>query len=201
MTRDYNKQPRDDTRSSSRNQSPNRTGDERSPRPPRPRLSRETVDRAWESGAPTQHADYRTRSSNGQPPRNSWRNNQQSEHSPAQNGRRPYEPRGNNQGNQRSFERTPNGNFGPRPQPFGTGSNRSNDQRFNSRPGTSRGPLSNGNQGGFRENQRPHEQRPPFRDTDQNRGYQRRDFTGPDRRTNGFERTNRPPRDFGRDER
>jgi hypothetical protein len=200
MTRDYNKQPRDDTRSSSRNQSPNRTGDERSPRPPRPRLSRETVDRAWESGAPTQHADYRTRSSNGQPPRNSWRNNQQSEHSPAQNGRRPYGPRGNNQGNQRSFERTPNGNFGPRPQPFGTGSNRSNDQRFNSRPGTSRGPLSNGNQGSFRENQRPHEQRPPFRDTDQNRGYQRRDFTGPDRRANGLERTNRPPRDFGRDE-
>src|SRR5436305_7704893 len=143
MATDYDNQPREDTRSCPRNQSPNRAGDERSPRPPRPRLSRETVDRAWESGAPTQHADYRTRSSNGQPPRNSWRNNQQSEHSPAQNGRRPYGPHGNNQGNQRSFERTPNGNFGPHPQPFGTGSNRSNDQRFNSRPGTSRGPLSN----------------------------------------------------------
>src|SRR5712691_2984937 len=93
MTRDYNKQPRDDMRPSSRNQSSNRPGDERSPRPARPRLNRETVDRAWESGAPAQHADYRTRSSSnnsGQPPRNNWRNNQQSEHSTAQNGRRPF---------------------------------------------------------------------------------------------------------------
>src|SRR2546421_3635028 len=153
MTRVYNKQPRDDMRPSSRNQPPNRAGDERSPRPPRPRLSRETVDRAWKSGAPIQHADYRTRSSNGQPSRNSWRNNQQSEHSSAQNGRRPYGPNGpngphgNNQGNQRNFERTPNSNFGPRPQPFGAGPNRSNDQRFNSRPGTYRGPQSNGSQG------------------------------------------------------
>src|SRR5436305_10403497 len=120
MATDYDNQPREDTRSCPRNQSANRAGDERSPRTPRPRLSRETVDRAWKSGAPIQHADYRTRSSNGQPSRNSWRNNQQSEHSSAQNGRRPYGPNGphgNNQGNQRNFERTPNSNFGPRPQP------------------------------------------------------------------------------------
>src|SRR5438874_3579629 len=138
MTRDYNKQSRDDMRSLPRDQSPNRAGGERSSRTPRPRLNRETVDRAWKSGAPIQHADYRTRSSNGQPSRNSWRNNQQSEHSSAQNGRRPYGPNGpngphgNNPSNQRSFERTPNSNFGPRPQPFGAGLNRSNDQRFNS---------------------------------------------------------------------
>ncbi len=193
MTRDYNKQPREDMRSLPRNQSPNRAGDERSPRPPRPRLNRETVDRAWESGAPAQHADYRTRSSNGQPSRNSWRNNQQTEHSSAQNGRRPY---GNNQGNQRNFERTPNGNYGSRPGSFGAGPNRFDDQRFNSRPGTSRGPQSNGNQGGYRGNQRSYEQRPPYRETGQSRGYQRRDGAGPDRRPRNFEGTNRPPRNF-----
>ena len=193
MTRDYNKQPRDDMRSFPRNQSPNRAGGERSSRTPRPRLNRETVDRAWESGAPAQHADYRTRSSNGQPSRNSWRNNQQSEHSPAQNGRRPYD---NNQGNQGKFERTPNGNYGSRPGSFGAGPNRFDDQRFNSRPGTSRGPQGNGNRGGYRGNQRPYEQRPPYRETGQGRGYQRRDGAGPDRRPRDFEGTNRPPRNF-----
>lgn len=193
MTRDYNKQPREDTRSFPRNQSPNRAGDERSPRSPRPRLNRETVDRAWESGAPAQHADYRTRSSNGQPSRNSWRNNQQSEHSSAQNGRRPY---GNNQGNQRNFERTPNGNYGTRPGSFGAGPNRFDEQRSNSRPGTSRGPQGSGNQGGYRGNQRPYEQRPPYRESGQGRGYQRRDGAGPDRRPRDFEGANRPPRNF-----
>src|SRR5436305_14430795 len=101
MATDYDNQPREDTRSCPRNQSPNRAGGERSSRTTRPRLNRETVDRAWESGAPAQHADYRTRSSNGQPTRNSWRNNQQSEPSPDQNGRRPYD---NNQVKQRKFE-------------------------------------------------------------------------------------------------
>ena len=77
MTRDFNKQRRDDMRPSSREQSSNRYGDERSPRPARPRLNRKSVDRAWESGAPSHHADYRTRSNNGnrgQAPRNDWRN-------------------------------------------------------------------------------------------------------------------------------
>src|SRR6266567_7420623 len=193
MTRDYNKSPRDDTRSSSRGHSPNRAGDDRSPRPPRPRLSRETVDRAWESGAPAQHADYRTRSSNGQPSRNSWRNNQQSEHSPAQNGRRPYD---NNQGNQRKFERTPNGNYGSRPGSFGAGPNRFDDRRFNSRPGTSRGPQGNGNRDGYRGNQRPYEQRPHSRGPGRGRGNNRRAGPGSDRRPPDFEGTNRPPRNF-----
>jgi hypothetical protein len=193
MTRDYNKQPRDDMRSFPRNQSPNRAGGERSSRTPRPRLNRETVDRAWESGAPAQHADYRTRSSNGQPSRNGWRNNQQSEHSPAQNGRRPYD---NNQGNQRKFERTPNGNYGSRPGSFGAGPNRFDDQRFNSRPGIPRGPQGNGNRGSNRGNQRPYEQRPPYREKGQGRGYQRRDGAGPDRRPRDFEGTNRPPRNY-----
>ena len=218
MTRDYNKQPRDDMRSSSRDQSPNRAGEERTPRPPRPRLNRETVDRAWESGAPTQHADYRTRSSNGQPSRNNWRNNQPSAHSSAQNGNRPYrpsEPRGNQQGNQRSFERTPNGNFGTRPRSYNASRERYDNQRpgGNSRPGSPGGFQKNGAYPGSRDNQQrqSQDQRPPFRENERNRGYQgrgsdesgQRDFKRDDRsprsferKPGNFERNSRPPRNF-----
>jgi len=104
MTRDFNKPKRDNSRPSFRDQSPNRNRDERSPRPARPRLNREMVDRAWESGAQQQHADYRPRTGGGQSrpqgpqQRTGWRNtpnNQQSGYS-SQNGRgnsRPYNNR------------------------------------------------------------------------------------------------------------
>src|SRR5260370_30416906 len=106
MTRDYNNQPRDDMHTSSRNQSSNKPGDEQSPRPARPRLNRQTVDRAWESGAPNKHADYRPRSGgyNGHPPRKNWRNKQQNGPSPSPPGRRPLE---NPPKKHRSNERTP----------------------------------------------------------------------------------------------
>src|SRR5438128_3502865 len=118
MTRDYNNQRRDNVRPFSRNSSSGRPGDERAPRPARPRPNRASVDRAWESGAPTHHADYRTRNSYGnygQPPRNNWHNNQPSEHSSAQYGRKPY---GDRQDSNRRFERTPYGNTGPRSRSF-----------------------------------------------------------------------------------
>ena len=91
MTREFNKQRRDDARPSFRNKSSNRHGEERSAQTDRPRLSREIVDRGWESGAQQRHADYRPRSNNGPAPRNNWR----SEHSPSQNsqGNRPYNKR------------------------------------------------------------------------------------------------------------
>src|SRR5260221_10287722 len=120
MTRDFNKQRGDDARPSTRNQSSGRYGEERSPRPARPRLNRATVDRGWEAGAQHNHADYRTRSRNnenaGQPPRDYGRRNQQSDRPSAQNGRnangrRPYE---NRQDNYRYYDRSPNGNRGPR---------------------------------------------------------------------------------------
>jgi hypothetical protein len=202
MTRDYNKQPQDDTRSSSRGQSPNRAGEERTPRPPRPRLNRATVDRAWETGAPTQHADYRTRSSNGQPPRNGWRNNQSSEHSSAQDGRRPYEPKrpyGNQQGNQRNFERNPNGNVGPRTHSFDANRPRYDSQRpgGSDRPGSPGGFQKSGTYPGFRDNQQrhPQDQRPASRESERNRGYQGRGSEG-----HGYEGQN-GQRDFKRDER
>ncbi|HLQ30403.1 MAG TPA: hypothetical protein VK140_14310 [Ktedonobacteraceae bacterium] len=214
MTRDYNNQPRDDMHPSSRNQSSNRPGDEQSPRPARPRLNRETVDRAWESGAPNKHADYRPRSggNSGQPPRNNWRNNQQSGHSSAPQGRRPFD---NRQDSNRSFERTPNSNQGPRPQSFDPGRSRYDNQRFNSRPGAPGGPSSNGARSDFRDNPRPYSPRPngqraPFRDNDQGRGYQRRDTAGAERPPRDFDRARdsrpprsfeRQPREFGRDNR
>src|SRR5258707_5469916 len=75
MTREFSKQRRDrsDERPPMRNQPPRRNSDERTSRPsplsrpPRPRLSREMVDRGWESGAQQQHADYRPRNPNQRP--------------------------------------------------------------------------------------------------------------------------------------
>jgi hypothetical protein len=116
MTRDYNKQRRDDSRPSFRHQPPtNRYGEERSPRPGR-RLSREIVDRAWEQGAQPQHADYRSRNG-GQGARNNRSNYQQSEH------RSPYQ---NNGGNRQ--------NHSQRPKPYGpnTGYNQGNPRRNHS---------------------------------------------------------------------
>src|SRR5260370_19079646 len=93
MTRDFNEHRRDDRHPSSRNQSSGRYGEERTPRPARPRLNRQTVDRAWESGARRDHADYRTRSNNEQPPRSNQRRNQYSDYASTQNSPKPLDDR------------------------------------------------------------------------------------------------------------
>src|SRR5437016_4232581 len=107
MTRDFNEQRRYDGHPSSRNQSSGRHGEERSPRSARPRLNRQTVDRAWESGARRDHADYRTRSNNEQPPRGNPRRNQYTDYTSAQNSRKPLDDR--QEGYKRS-QGTPNEN-------------------------------------------------------------------------------------------
>ncbi|MGI9059919.1 MAG: hypothetical protein ACR2H5_15220 [Ktedonobacteraceae bacterium] len=211
MTRDFNKPGRDDVRPFSRPQPSNRPGEERSPRPARPRLNRETVDRAWESGAPTQHADYRTRSNNGQPPRNSWRNNQQSEHSPAQNGRKPF---GNRPDGNRRFDRTPNEGYQDnRSRSFGTDrqQNQFGERRNNDVRGNAGGPNRYGARPGYGDtntNNRPYGQRPPFREHEQGRGYPQRDTGGNNRAPRSFDRDSRPApgnerpfRSFDRDSR
>ena len=193
MTRDYNNQRRDNARPFSRNQSPNRPGSERTPRQARPRLNRETVDRAWESGAPNRHADYRTRSSagsNSQPPRNRQHSNQPSEHYSTQNDRRPF---GNRQNSDRRFERTPNGNAAPRSRSFD-----SDRRNFDDRRSYSDGPHRNGTGPGFRDNSRRYEQRPQFRDDDQSRGYQGRGPRRYDRQPRDFDPDNRSPRNAER---
>lgn len=213
MTREFNKQRRDDSRPSFRKPSPGRYGEERTPRPARPRLNRETVDRAWESGAPTNHADYRPRTSNnnGQPPRNNWRNSrdgQQREY-PSSNGRsgsRPYDNRSDsyrdNQGSRntsRPFERPSFEGQGPRARSFDPDRRNFNDQHFNERRSYSNGSNGNGPRQGYRDNTAPRGpgERYPSRD----RGYQSREFERDDRGPRRFDREQsdeRRPRSFER---
>ncbi len=119
MTREFNKQRRDDMRPSSRKPSSGRHGDERPARPARPRLNRETVDRAWESGAQQQHADYRPRSSNGASPHR--HTNQRPEYSSSQSSRGRDRSYGNRQ-DQR-----------PRSRPLSTDRRASDHPRFQDR--------------------------------------------------------------------
>src|SRR5579883_2543916 len=61
MTRNFSNRRRDDMRPTSRTTSSGRYREEQSSRTSRPRLSRDTVDRAWENGATRRYADYRAR--------------------------------------------------------------------------------------------------------------------------------------------
>ena len=198
MTREFNKQRRDNERPFSRNSSSGRHGEERSPHPARPRLNREMVDRGWETGARQNHADYRTRGPNsGQPSRDNWRRNQQTDHPSAQhsrnsNNRKPY---GNRQDNY--LEDTPRSNQGPRSRSFEPGMRNFDEQRYNERRGYSDRPGPSGSgarpRPGFRANTHSSDGRPQYGDRNQNRGYQRRDF---DR-----DRDNRQARDFDHSDR
>ncbi len=193
MTRDFNKPKRDDSNPSFRNSSPNRNRDERSPRPARPRLNRETVDRAWESGAQQQHADYRPRTGGGQArpqgQRNgSWNNSPNRSGYSSQNGRSDSRPFNNNRqenfrdnrpGNNyrddrdrspRNFDRQPGGSNDYRPArpPYGQQRRDDGRQRFDDRRDSFNGP-----------NRRGGDDRQQFQD----RGNQRRDFGRNDRPT------------------
>ncbi|MBV9689118.1 MAG: hypothetical protein JO202_05335 [Ktedonobacteraceae bacterium] len=113
MTRNFNKQRRDDSRPSSRNQSSSGYGEQRSTHPTRPRLNRETVDRAWKSGAQQQHADYHPRRGNDQPLSYNRRNYQQPDNLTPDNSRRngrAYDYREAPRNTPRSFKRTHQGN-------------------------------------------------------------------------------------------
>jgi hypothetical protein len=77
MTRQFNKQPRDDSRSPSHRIPSSRYAEQQSARPARPRLNRAMVDRGWENGSPRHHADYHPRVSSGQAPQKNWRKNQE----------------------------------------------------------------------------------------------------------------------------
>ncbi len=194
MTRDFNKPRRDDSNPSFRNSSPNRNRDERSPRPARPRLNRETVDRAWESGAQQQHADYRPRTGGGQArpqgQRNgSWNNTPNRQGYSSQDGRsssRPYNNnrqenfRDNRPGNYRddrdrrdtprNFDRPsgPSNDYRPARPPYGQERRDFGGQRSDDRRGSFNGP-----------NRRNGDDRQQFQD----RGSQRRDFGRNDRPT------------------
>jgi hypothetical protein len=182
MTREFHKQRRNDDRSSFRNSSSKQYGEERSPRPARPRLNREMVDRAWENGATRVHADYHPRSA-GQAPRNNWRNKQnpnstpensqynasrgpQRQGQPDMYGRNSFQRFGPNQehhqsrshfGTQPRDQRdthTERSNFTPR-RPYGARD--IDEQQFQSRSRSynQRGPRSEGHQQGGYPSSRP----------------------------------------------
>ena len=213
MTRDFSKQRRDDERPSSRNSSSGRYGEERSPRPARPRLNRASVDRAWENGAPQNHADYRGSRNNrhGQPPRDNRRRDAQFDQPSAQysrnrpnsptnygsrNTNRPY---GNRQGNQRHSEDAPYGNSNPRYHSTdysvrNSGTSHFNDRRredYSDRPGSPRP---------SHDNPRYRDYGNQYHDRNENRryGYQERDRDDRNRSPRNVDRDNRSPRNFDR---
>jgi hypothetical protein len=207
-------------RPSSRNQPPARRGDTSAPRSGRPRLNRETVDRAWESGATRNDPDYHPRSNTRPAPRNNWQQN-------SQNGRKPF---GNTHGNYEQSERNPNHrpnsnngarsfdedrrtfdeqrgqerrNYGNRDardgqrRPEGSPERRNQPQPYGSRPPY--GPRGTNNYRGSSPRDEAEEGRygrPPRRFNDNER-YGR----DSERSQNRFEREQRPPRRYERDER
>lgn len=212
MTRDFDKHEREDERPSSRNTSSGRNGEERSPRPARPRLNRETVDRAWESGAPPKHADYRARNNSRPASRDNWRRDQSAGSSSAQysrTNRKPFD-----RDNRQQSERPPYGNADSRPRPYNGGARNFNDQRNNDRPNyTERPPRNNSSEQGAPRNYAP---RPYNGDRPQGQrgGYQPRPYNGnrPQGQRGGYQprphEGDRPqgqrggyqPRSFNRDE-
>lgn len=191
MTRDFSKHERDDQRPRSRNSSSGGYGEERSPRPARPRLNRNTVDQAWENGARQNHSDYRARDTrSGQPPRENWRRSRPSGQPSTYTGRnnttnnnsRPSY--GNRSTDYRRNEHTPDRNQGPRPRSFDSGMRRFDERQYNQRRDYQ--PRTEANDNRSREDSRYSNNRPP------SRGYERRD----DRAPRNFQRDERPRRDY-----
>jgi hypothetical protein len=202
MTRDFNNQRRDNERRESRSSSPRRYGEERPPRPARPRLNRDTVDRAWENGARQNHADYRTRSdNNSHPPRDNRQRNQYSDQSSAQSSRNYRKPYGKRQDGYRPGEQTPRSNYGPRPRSYESGMRTFNEQRYNEHE--RRGYSDQPDQAGYRPDDRQSAQHPnsrsQYRDRNQYQGPQRREFDRDTRQPRSFDRDHRQGRDFDRD--
>jgi hypothetical protein len=206
MTRDFSKHERDDERPYSRNSSSGNQGEERSPRPARPRLNRDTVDKAWEKGARPNHSDYRARDTRGgQPPRENWRRPQQSGQSSAYNGRNNNSgnsraPYGNRPFDRRQGEHTPDRYQGSRPRPFESGMRKFDERQYNQRRDYQPRPESGDSRP--REDSRYSNNRPPSRGYDTRRDDRApRSFQRDDRPQRSFDRDNRPPRSFERDDR
>lgn len=193
MTREFKKQWRDDSRPSFRNKPSNRD-EERYSRTNRPRLSREAVDRGWESGAQQRHADYHSRDNNGQMPRS----NRRSEHAPTHTdrGHRPYNRRQEDyQDTSRRYDRPHKSYQGSRSQASGEtrrnfaephGERRGYPDRQNNRSGFRNGPSSRGhNEQPYRQrydNRRHHDERDrPARDSGTGARYRDGSFRKRDR--------------------
>lgn len=194
MTKHYNNQRRDDTQRSSRHFSSDRRAEERFSRP---RLNRETVDRAWESGAQPNHADYRARNNNGQPARNNRRYNQYSNTPPAQNSQNNRSPYGNRQNNNRYSERTPYGDQNSRSRSLDSDRRNFNEQGYGERRNYSGGQGSH--QGSRYQNRSGYPNaRPQSRNRYSNEGYPQQNFDRNSRPSGNFDRDQRSQRNFER---
>lgn len=199
MTRDFNRQRRENERPYSRSSSSGRYGEERSSRPARPRLNRDMVDRAWENGARPNHADYRSRDDNrNQPSRDNKRRNQYSDKPSSQNSRNNRNPYGNRQNNYRDSDRRSQSNNGPRPRSYESSMRRFDDQRYNEfqQQGYPDRPERTDSRPGYRENAPRSGTRSPYRDREQYRGNQRNEFDRDTRSSRNPNSNRRPPRDF-----
>lgn len=186
MTRNFDSQRRDNSHPSPRGQSSGRYGDSRPPRPGRPRLNRETVDRAWENGASRDHADYHPRQPNARPYSQQRPYNRDGS-APSQNNRRPYS-QGN--GNTR-YGNQGRGDTRPSTRPYGDRRDPRN-RSFND----GERPYSNRNErsGGYGGEQRP------YRRYDDNRTSDRRyENRTPGRRDDNGAFNQRSPRRYGDD--
>lgn len=201
MTRDFNKQrrERDDMRPYTRRQPPHRPEEERLERQDRPRLNRETVDRAWENGAQINHADYHGRNGNNRPrPGQQGRQGRQDrqydqrQRFSDQNGRNSsgsgyrrdygsnhYE-REREEGNYRN-DRYPSsrGNAGQRPRSY-------NNNRFDERRSNDQQERNRYERPDFRGNDRNYGR--PYPNREQGRGYSNRSSRYPeqDRRSSPY---------------
>jgi hypothetical protein len=188
MTRNFNEQRRYDGHPSSRNQSSDRHGEERSPRPARPRLNRQTVDRAWETGARRDHADYRTRNNSELPLRNNRGHGRYADHAPAQNGRKSFD---NHQNDYQRTEYAPDGYQNPRPRSYGSNARNYNDRRANDRRSYSPRPAATPPGGEFRDNEHFGDRNHQRSQRDQQRGFDR-----DSRSSRPVDRDSRPSRGY-----
>ena len=210
MTKDFSKQRRDDQRPSSRNSSSGRYGEERSPRPTRPHLNRQSVDRAWENGAPQNHADYRGNRNNkhAQPPRDNQRHQSQFDQPSAQYsrngpnssaGRNSNRPYGNRQDNYRQNENAPYDDQRPRYSSTDYNVRDSGNSHFQNQ--RRQAPMDRpASQRPYRDNPRYRDSSNQYGDRNENRryGYQERDRDDRNRYQRPADRDNRSPRNVDR---
>jgi hypothetical protein len=202
MTRDLNKQRRENERPSSRNTPSRRYGEERSQRPARPRLNRKIVDRAWENGARQNHPDYRA-SKDSQSPRDSRRRNRLSDQSSPQNSRNQRKSYGNRQDSNRHNQRAAHSKQVSRPRSSESGMRNFNEQRYNEHKHLRYSDRADrpGSRPAYRENTQHSGSRSQFRERDQKRGSQRGGHDRDARPPHSFEPGSPSPRSFDRDRR
>ena len=206
MTRDFNNQRREYPQSDSRGSSSRRFEKERPSRPARPRLNRDTVDRAWENGARQNHADYRTRDdSKTQSSRDNRRPNQHTNRYSAQTGNNGRKPYGKRQDNYRTGEHSPRSNNGSRPRTFESSMRAFDDQHYNQyeRQGNSKQSYQDDYRpGNNRNSQRPQSHsHTQYQGRDQYRGRQSRESDRDTSSPRNFDRDQRQARDYERDTR